>query len=111
MISIAAGIWLMAAPAALGYGDPARTSDVVVGPLMASFGVVSIWQATRGLRWLVTLAGVWLLAAPWLLGYTGPAFANSLLSGVVAVIAGLLHGGTPATIGGGWKAIWKEETR
>ena len=40
LVSIALGAWLMAAPALLDYGDPARTSDRIVGPLSAVWYLV-----------------------------------------------------------------------
>lgn len=108
--SVLAGVWLMAAPAVLGYGDPAGANDLVVGPLVASLGVVSIWQVARGLRWLVALAGVWLLISPWILGHPNDALVNSLVVGLVLIITGSIRGKLSEAVGGGWKAIWKEES-
>ena len=100
------GVWLMAAPAVLGYGEPAATSDRVVGPLAASFAVVAVWQVTRPVRWGNLPLGVWLLAAPWLLGYERAAFLNSMAVGAALVACALVRGTVDSRrLGGGWSAL------
>lgn len=109
-VNIALGIWLMAAPAVLGYGAPASINDRIVGPLVASFATMAMWQVTRSLRWLNLLLGLWLLVAPWLLGYpVGREVANSLLVGTIIALASGVRGPLPHRIGGGWRAIWQQD--
>jgi len=104
--SVAAGVWLMAAPAVLGYGDPARTADRIVGPLTAAVAFVAIWEVMRGLRWGTLPFGVWLVGAPWILGYGDRASANSVLAGLVLVALAFIGGRTRQRFGGGWSALF-----
>ena len=105
LVSIALGAWLMAAPALLDYGDPARTNDRIVGPLVASVAFVAVWEVMRGLRWVNGAPALWLIAAPWILGYGGLATVNSVLVGL-ALIALIFSGGqTRQRFGGGWAAL------
>lgn len=102
------GIWLMAAPAVLGYGDPARTNDRITGPVVATFALIAIWETTRSLRWCNLLAGLWLLAAPFVLGgYSGGALANSLAVGALLIAFSLVRGKITKSYGGGWRAVWR----
>lgn len=107
LLVAAVGLWLMAAPAVLGYGDPAATSDRVAGPLLVSVGVIAAWEITRSVRWVALPVGLWLLAAPWLLGYPGDATVSSSVAGVVAVGLSFVHGEIRASFAGGWDSLWR----
>lgn len=105
------GLWLMAAPAILGYGGPARTSDRIVGPLIVSFALIAAWEVTRPVRRVTLALGLWLLAAPVILGstvgYGIVASANSLVVGLLVVLLSLVRGKVdPGRFGGGWSSLW-----
>ena len=71
-----AGIWLMMSPAVLGYADPARANDRIIGPIVASLATIAMWEVSRPLRWVNVVLGAWLLVAPWLLGHIRPLVAG-----------------------------------
>jgi hypothetical protein len=106
LINTALGLWLAAAPGILGYGRPASTSDHIVGPLVATFACIAIWEATRAVRWINLLLGIWTIAAAWILNYPLSAQINSVLCGMA--IAGLarMGGSVSRQFGGGWSALW-----
>lgn len=99
------GIWLMAAPSVLGYGDPAATVDHVVGPLVASFALIAAWQIARALRWANLVLAGWLIVAPVALGYPGIAAANSIACGLVVGALSLVRGRPRRSIAGGWRSL------
>lgn len=104
------GVWLMAAPAILGYNNPARNNDYIIGPLVASFAMIAWWQFMRPLRWLNVLLGAWLLLAPWVLGYgTSKAGINSMLAGVLITALSLIRGKVDKPFGGGWSSLWSSD--
>ena len=105
------GLWLMAAPSVLGYGDPARTVDQVVGPLIFAMALIAYSEVTRPVRWVNFPLGVWLICAPWALGYAGTTtWLHSMIVGAaIAVLAGF-GGRSKARIGGGWSALWQPGT-
>jgi hypothetical protein len=106
IINTALGIWLMAAPAVLGYAGPARTDDRIVGPLAASIAAVAISGVTRPVRRLNWLVGAWLLIAPWVLGFPVAATVNSMVIGVLLIVFASIRGTVSQRYGGGWSAIW-----
>lgn len=107
LVNAALGIWLMAAPAVLGYGAPAATNDRIVGPAVATFGIVAMAGATRPARWGNTVFGAWLLVAPWLLGYaTWTTRLNDVLVGAVVIAVSLVRGRVDDTFAGGWSSLW-----
>jgi hypothetical protein len=107
LVNVALGIWLIAAPAVLGYAAPAATNDRIVGPLIATFACVAIWQATRSLRWLNVPLGLWLMLAPLVLGYPRGAAVNSILIGIGVTVVAFVRGRLVHRFGGGWPATWK----
>ncbi|MGH7966442.1 MAG: SPW repeat domain-containing protein, partial [Candidatus Binatia bacterium] len=46
LTNILLGVWLMVAPAVFGYVGTASTNDRIVGPLVASFAMIALSEAT-----------------------------------------------------------------
>jgi SPW repeat len=107
--SMAIGIWLMAAPAALGYGDPARTINRILGPLAASAAIVALSEVTREVRWLEAAVGLVLLVSPWLLGYPVTPAVHSLAAGGFLIGLGATRGSVSQRFGGGWSSLLRRE--
>ncbi len=104
------GAWIMTAPAALKYeGSALAVSDRVVGPLIVTFGVICIWECTRGMRWLNTALGCWLIAAPWTLPATADAAISAVASGVIVAGLSLVRGRRRHSFGGGWLSLWRPQ--
>lgn len=111
IINAILGVWLMAAPAVLGYGEPARTSDRIAGPIAAAVAVIAIWEVTRPLRWVNLVIGLWLLAAPWVLAYYDifAAALNSSAVGLLLILFATSRGKIKERYGGGWSSLWKSD--
>ena len=107
LLNAAVGIWLMAAPAVLGYGAPAATNDRLVGPIAASFAIIALWEVTRPVRRVNLGLGVWLIAAPLVLGYGTLPAVNSVIVGVLLTGLSLVRGEVTGQFGGGWRTVWK----
>jgi hypothetical protein len=105
LVATALGLWLMAAPAVLGYGDPARMNDRIVGPIIASFAFIAVWEVTRSLRWVNVLSGLWLIVAPWILDFGTAATVNSIVVALGVLIAASTGGSVSQSFGGGWWAV------
>lgn len=106
LLNVAVGIWLMAAPAVLGYnGTVAADHDRMAGPLLASFACIAIWEITRSLRRVNTVIGAWLLAAPWFLGFPPAATVSSMAAGAAVVGLSLVRGNLTHDFAGGWKSL------
>lgn len=68
------GIWLMAAPALLGYTGAPRTNDYIVGPIVASVAMIALSEVVRPLRWMNFALGLWVdIGAVALRAYLDPA--------------------------------------
>ncbi len=91
------GLWLIAAPFALGYAMVGhdRGEDVLFGIVIAG---VALWRslvsndsAMAGVSWIVALAGLWVLIAPFALGYSsvGAAVTNDVIVGAAVFVLGI----------------------
>jgi hypothetical protein len=107
ILSCLIGIWLMAAPAMLGYHGPARINDQTCGPLIASLAIISLWEVTRGLRWLTVALGFWLMLAPLVLHYgTWTSAVNNLACSLMLVICAVIPGRKTHRFEGGWPSLF-----
>lgn len=109
-ISVALGVWLMVAPAVFEYTGQARAIHRLVGPVVASFAFVAVWEHMRALRWANLPLGAGLLVLPWPLGFGPPATINSLIVGLGLVALALVRGPIEGRFGGGWTVIWRGTT-
>jgi hypothetical protein len=105
LLAAALGVWLMAAPAVLGYGGAAQSIDRIIGPLIACFGVVGAANVTRDLRWVLLPLGVALAIVPWLFSYDLIAAVNSVLVGALVGALSSVRGSVDKRFGGGWLAL------
>jgi hypothetical protein len=111
LVACALGIWLMAAPAVLGLDGPARVHDRVVGPLIASVGLIAASEVMRALRHANLAAGAWLLVAPWALGFGALATANATAVGLATMLLARVRGRVVHRFGGGWRAALPGRSR
>lgn len=90
-VTFVVGLWLIAAPFALGYSGmfQATASDVIVGLLIAAS---SLWMAVRAdaaewCNWALLLFGIWAIVAPFALGYrpTTNAMMNDVAAGILVL--------------------------
>lgn len=106
-VSAALGVWLMAAPAVLGYGGFAGATHRLVGSVVASFAFVAVWGHMRGLRWANLPLGALLLVVPWPLGFGEVATVDSLVVGLALVTLAPVGGPIRERYGGGWAVLWR----
>jgi hypothetical protein len=106
-ISCLIGLWLMAAPALLGYQGPAIVNDRICGPLIVSFAIIAMWEVTRSLRWINVVFGFWLMLAPLVLHYvTWRSAFNNLLCSLVLLVCALVPGRRTHRFAGGWTSLF-----
>lgn len=73
-VNALAGVWLIAAPFALGYAGLGRAlwNDIIIG--IAVLGLAMTRTAaplsSKSIGWINTVLGVWLIIAPFALGYS-----------------------------------------
>jgi hypothetical protein len=107
IINTLLGIWMMAAPGALRYGGLAADVDWIIGPLIATFACIAVFEATRPLRWVTLVLGAALLIVPWVIDDPPRHTANSVAVGFAVVGLSIIRGPITGRYGGGWSALWR----
>lgn len=108
-VGLACGIWLMLSPGVLGYFGAARINDRVVGPFVATFACVAMWEATRALRWWNLPLAAWMVLAAFVLDYPPQGRVSVALTGVILGAVSLVRGAIRHRFGGGWAALWRKD--
>ncbi|MBF6615060.1 MAG: SPW repeat protein, partial [Chloroflexi bacterium] len=67
LVSVAAGLWLMASPTIFGTVGLVAHSDHIIGALVVTVAIISLSDVGRAARFINVLFGLWFIAAPWLL--------------------------------------------
>ncbi|GGJ66785.1 SPW repeat domain-containing protein [Deinococcus aquiradiocola] len=92
-ITLVAGMWLLVAPNALGFGNVARTDAMWVGALILLVGLWALLiPGSRAAEWSALLLGLGLFLAPWVLNFSGqgtPAWNAWVIGALVAVLSGV----------------------
>ena len=104
------GLWLMIAPGIFNYSTLESDNGHITGPIVVTFSIVAIWEATRAVRkWNIPLA-LWLLVAPWILGYDNTiAIVSDMGAGILVMIFSSVKGHVARDFGGGWSSLWKKD--
>ena len=104
------GIWLMVAPGVLDFSKKIADNAHVVGPLIAAFSMVAIWECTRNARLFNLPLALWLFATPVVLQYDNDtALMNDYGVAVLIILLCLVRPKRKHRFGGGWPAIWKPD--
>ncbi|HEU5147369.1 MAG TPA: vitamin K epoxide reductase [Chryseosolibacter sp.] len=105
------GIWMMVAPAVLGFPKYIADNARIVGPLVASFSLIAIWECTRNVRLFNLPLAVWLFAAPFVLGYgNDTALMNDYIIAILLILLCFVRPTRVHKFGGGWPSIWRDDS-
>lgn len=111
IINALLGIFLMIAPDLFGLGGAASDNFHIFGPIITTFAVVSLWEATRSTRLWNVAPGVWLIVSPIFLGYdSATGVVVAVAAGVAVTALSFVRGKIEKRYGGGWKALWRRGT-
>lgn len=105
VLAAAIGIWLMAAPAILDFGESLSNVYHVLGPVAASFATMAAWDVLRAVRFVNLPIGLGVAAAPLVLGAELPAILAGLVSGPALIGLSLLARASRDRYAGGWRSL------
>lgn len=92
ILAMGIGMWIMAAPAVLGYNGMMADSDHLTGAIIVSFAIISMSVVVRYLRLVLILFGLWLFVAPWIFSAPNLAVWNSIIVGLILILISLPKG-------------------
>jgi short-subunit dehydrogenase len=112
IINVLIGLWLMAAPGLLEFEKTSANNHYIVGPLVITMAVASIWDVNRSFRYFNLLAGIWLVVSVGLLPHeTFAEIVSSFLSGIFLIFFSMVKGKIKHEYGGGWKILFRNDLK
>jgi hypothetical protein len=106
IINVLLGLWLMISPDLLQFEDVASDNYYIVGPLVLTFAITSIWEVNRSVRFFNTAAGIWLIASPFILDFQSrDSTWVTLLTGFLITAFSFVKGRIKKNYGGGWRYL------
>lgn len=111
-VGVAAGLWMMVAPAVLGYSGSGATNDRIVGPAAAAVAWVAASETTRSVRWINLPVAVWVLVSPLFLNYPDSGAIHAVLSGITLLLSTAAIERIPSErYAGGWRTLMDRPQR
>jgi hypothetical protein len=105
------GIWLMVAPGVFDFSKKISDNAHIVGPLIATFSIIAIFECTRNVRYASVPLALWLLVSPWVIQYNNNmALWNDYSVAVLIIVLSLVKPKKKNRYGGGWPAAWRANT-
>jgi len=98
----------MATPAVLNVNKTAADNYHIVGPLVITFAVVSLWEINRNVRWFNIATGCWLVLSAFVLKTASPVFALNIGCGLAVILFSLYKGKIKNAYGGGWRSLFQK---
>lgn len=87
------GLWVMAAPDAIGASGRLATSSHIAGAVATTVAVVALAEVVRVVRLVNVVIGLWIVMAPWVLGGTTPgARWTGTIAGLLIALLALRQG-------------------
>ncbi len=93
LLSIALGLWMMAAPSVFGSSGTDAHSDHLLGALIVTISVISLADVGRAMRYLNVILAAGVIAAPWVVsGASATSRWNDVFAGVLVVLLSVRRG-------------------
>lgn len=108
IINIFFGLWLMISPAILKMNQTTSDNNHIVGPLVITFSVISLWNINRNVVRANIVLGAWLLIALFLLDFTKTiAFCSNGACACFIIILSSIKRKSNEKFGGGWRSLFQ----
>jgi hypothetical protein len=104
-VSVGVGLWVMAAPDVLDFGEPGRSVHHVLGPIVVSCGAIALWRVVRSVLRANGVLGVLLAGSPLLGGLPIEAVVAAVASGAVIAALALVPRRADDRFAGGWTGL------
>ena len=108
IINIILGLWLMISPEILKMNKVTSENNHIVGPLVITFTIISLWDINWKAVKANTVLGAWLLIALFILDFTKTiAFCSNGTCACFIILLSSLKRPTTGKFGGGWHSLFQ----
>lgn len=107
LLSMLIGAWLIAAPSVLGATGRAEDAAHILGPLIASCGLMAASEILRSLRWCQLPLGALVALSGLVFSQPTPSRIHAVVAGLVVIGLSLIDKERKTRFGGGWTSLLK----
>ena len=108
IINIILGLWLMISPEILKMNQTTSDNNHIVGPLVITFSIISLWDINRNVIRANVIPGAWLLAALFVLDFTKTiAFCSNGACACFIIVLSSIKRKAAGRFGGGWRSLFQ----
>ena len=106
IINVVIGLFLMIAPVIFHFNKAIADHYQIVGPVVVTFAIVSLWEVNHSANYFNIPAGLWLIIASFIFHFQ-PASAIwiAVVSGVLIILLSLVKRKVKGKYGGGWRSL------
>jgi len=106
IINIIIGLFVMIAPAAFHFDKTIADQYYIVGPIVITFAVVSLWEVNHAAHYFSIPAGLWIIIAPFIFHFQSAAATwLAVICGVLIILLSLVKRKVKGHYGGGWRSL------
>lgn len=108
IINIILGLWLVISPSVLNMAPATADNNHIIGPLVITFSVVSLWKINRNVVKANIVLGIWLLIALFVLDFSETiVFLLNGICGVLIILLSSIKRRSTQNFGGGWRSLFQ----
>lgn len=95
----------MAMPSLMGMDGVAADNNHICGPIIATIGIIALWDVNKALIKVNIIIAAWLILAPLFIEHSADTAAINVVAGIVIAISSVKKRKDQYSYGGGWKSL------
>jgi hypothetical protein len=108
IINTIVGLWLIVSPSVFDMNKTTSNNNYIIGPLVITFSVISLWDINRNAIKANIVLGLWLLIALFALDFTRTvAFFTNAACGALIILLSSSERKNRKNFGGGWRSLFQ----
>ena len=108
IVNILIGLAVMIAPAVFKFDKAAADNNHIVGPLVLTFAIISLWEINHNVRLFNVVTGLWLVLSPFILPFNSVERMIDIPAGVAIIIFSFFQEKLKNRYGGGWRSLFQK---
>jgi hypothetical protein len=110
IVNMLIALWLIISVHVFGMNQTSADNNYIVGPLVISFSIISLWKINRNAIKINILPGAWLLVALFAIRYNNTiVFFSNGCCGVIIIIVSAIKTKMISSFGGGWRSLFQHD--
>lgn len=102
------GLWLMISPSVLQMNQSTANNNHIIGPLVITFSIISLWDINRKIMSVNIVLGAWLLVAIFVLNFsTALVLSSNGACACFIVLLSTIKRKPKQHYGGGWHSLFQ----